>query len=149
MCHPVLIQLMEVTAATDSFASTTTTTTSTTSHHRPNSILRVQQQQQHCDDSPTTTTTTSSSPVPLVLALANAGKRVFEPQRVISDYHADNILRFASPSNAFIKTYGRNILSYNIYSPSASILFIYQNARATRSSSACLISSLYYSQICI
>lgn len=95
MCHAVLIQLMEVTATTDSFASTT-------SQNRPNSILRVQQQQQHCDDN---TTTTTSSPVPLVLALANAGKRVFEPQRVISDYHAD-ILRFASPSNAFIKTYG-------------------------------------------
>lgn len=49
----------------------------------------------------------TSSPVPLVLALANAGRRVFEPQRVISDYHSHaDILRFASPSNAFIKTYG-------------------------------------------
>ncbi|KAK4012677.1 hypothetical protein OUZ56_024911 [Daphnia magna] len=63
--------------------------------------LTQQQQQQQYD---------STSPVPLVLALANAGRRVFEPQRVISDYnhgHDDDILRFASPSNAFIKTYAR------------------------------------------
>lgn len=64
-----------------------------------------QQQQQQYD---------STSPVPLVLALANAGRRVFEPQRVISDYnhgHDDDILRFASPSNAFIKTYGIHCVS--------------------------------------
>lgn len=50
----------------------------------------------------------ATSPVPLVLALANAGRRVFEPQRVINDYNRseDDILRYAAPSNAFIKTYG-------------------------------------------
>ncbi|XP_045036439.1 band 7 protein AGAP004871 isoform X4 [Daphnia magna] len=65
-----------------------------------NANRSTQQQQQQYDS--------STSPVPLVLALANAGRRVFEPQRVISDYnhgHDDDILRFASPSNAFIKTY--------------------------------------------
>ena len=122
MCHAVLVQLMEVTAATDSFASNTTPS----QQHRFNSIVQqVQQQQRHYDADST------SSPVPLVLALANAGKRVFEPQRVISDYHAD-ILRFASPSNAFIKTYGIIFIVHRRL-----LLFILV-MRETRSSSACV-----------
>jgi hypothetical protein len=86
MCHAV--QLMET--AADSFATSSSS-----------SALLQQQPQQPQQQYET------SSPVPLVLALANAGRRVFEPQRVISDYHSHaDILRFASPSNAFIKTYG-------------------------------------------
>lgn len=48
-----------------------------------------------------------TSPVAVVVAVASAGKRAFSPDRVISDYrsHAD-VIRFAQPSTAFIRTYG-------------------------------------------
>ncbi len=50
------------------------------------------------------------SPVAAVVQVVQAGRRAFEPQRVINDYHADDsiILRFAQPSNAFIKTYSKD-----------------------------------------
>ena len=47
------------------------------------------------------------SPVAVVVQVVSAGRRAFEPQRVINDYHADTVIRFAQPSNAFIKTYGK------------------------------------------
>ena len=54
-----------------------------------------------------------SSPVSLVVAVASAGRRAFSPQRVINDFTGhDDILRFAQPSNAFIKTYGSIITTH-------------------------------------
>lgn len=47
------------------------------------------------------------SPVAAVVQVVQAGRRAFEPQRVINDYNDTIILRFAQPSNAFIKTYSK------------------------------------------
>lgn len=66
------------------------------------------------------------SPVAAVVQVVQAGRRAFEPQRVINDYHADDsiILRFAQPSNAFIKTYSKDPTRQIIKKKKKKIIFI-------------------------
>lgn len=130
MCHTTTLMEQNTSSFNSSSAvnrSSTTTTTSSSLHPsliRSSTTTSSQRHHRHHHHQPTTATTsvitatsvpssvTSSSssavnpsPVSVVVAVAGAGRRAFEPQRVISDYSAD-IIRFAQPSKAYIKTYG-------------------------------------------